>query len=112
MKTFYGILAALAVAAFLVYLVRLHLQMRQDAERKRARKAFLERESARDLRACLSAARSLDTSAAPREAYEIPSSTAPDRPGRDRPGETPAQGLQRRRRAATSTAFDPDLPAR
>jgi len=108
-KTFYGLLATVAVVMFLVYLVRLRSQMRQDSRRKQARREFLRREGERDRNACIAAAKALDSGSAPREAFVLGGPT--NRSDGGPTGENLAEAVHRRRRAATSTAFDPDLPA-
>lgn len=109
-KTFYGLLAAVAVVAFVVYLVRLRLRMRHESRNKHARREFLKREGERDRHACLAAAKALDSGTAPRDGYRLAGAPSSGRPGPT--GEGLEEAIRRRSRAATSTAFDPDLPAR
>jgi hypothetical protein len=108
-KTFYGLLAAVAVVAFVVYLVRLRLSMRRASLSKHARREFLKREGERDRHACLAAAKALDSGTAPRDGFVLAEAGNPARSGPA--GENLSEAIRRRRRAATSTAFDPDLPA-
>ncbi len=103
-----GILATVGVAMLFVGLYWLRSKLLRGSEQKRTRRQFVERERDRDRRACLSAAKSLDSGSAPREAFAIPGAAVRGPAGADG-----SQGLrdavERRRLAATSTAFDQDL---
>ena len=109
MKSFLGVLVALAVVAVLVGLYWIRRKLLQGSGAKRSRREFHAREAERDREAVRMATRSMSVgNSAPRDSFTIPEGAAP--------GAAPAsQSLGReadsRRRAATSTSFDPDLPS-
>jgi len=106
LRTFYEVLAAIGVVMIVVYLFRMRLRSMRGAERSRAKVKHVAREKERDLQACRAAARSLESDSAP-GAYDA-AQDAIASSGATAPG--PRSTVESRRRAAYSTAFDPDLP--
>ena len=111
MKTFVGVLIALAVVAVLAGLLWIRHKLLEGAGVKRSKREYHAREAERDRQAVRMATKSRSVgNSAPRDSFAIP-----DSPARDGGGGTPPQSLQdateNRRRAATSTSFDPDLPS-
>ncbi|MCL4836696.1 MAG: hypothetical protein KJ058_01855 [Thermoanaerobaculia bacterium] len=101
-----GLLVLAGVAVALYALLWLAPRLRRESARKEKRRQTVARERELDLEACRTAAASMAAS-----------SIADDKPASRRPGdpvvaetEVARRAVDNRRRAATSTSFDPDLP--
>jgi hypothetical protein len=101
-----GILTLAGVAVALYALLWLAPRLRRESARKEKRRQSVARERELDLEACRTAAASMAAS-----------SIADDRPADRSPGGAAAaetknarRAVDARRRAASSTSFDPDLP--
>lgn len=101
-----GILTLAGVAVALYALLWLVPRLRRESARKEKRRQSVARERELDLEACRTAAASMAAS-----------SIADDQPANRLPGDVPVaeaeaarRAVDNRRRAATSTSFDPDLP--
>lgn len=110
MKSFAGILVAVAIVALLVGLWFLRRKLMRGAQVKRSRHERAAREAERDRHAVRQARQSMAFAhGAPQGAFTIPGSAA-GAPAAGSPIESLQNSMDRRRRAATSTDFDPDLP--
>jgi hypothetical protein len=114
-KIVIGALVVLGAVMVPVALYWLHRTMSHGADQRRAKRRFVEREQERDRRACIEAAESMAGGSAPPGDSDVRSAPV-DGAGRARTGGGPPAGqsledaIDSRRRAATSTSFDPDLP--
>jgi hypothetical protein len=108
-KSFSGVLVALAVVAVLVGLYWIRKKLLSGAGAKRSKREFHAREAERDRQAVRVATKSRSVGdSAPRDGFAIPAGAARDgAPG----AQTLGREAESRRRASTSTSFDPDLPS-
>ena len=123
MKSFLGVLIVVAVLAVLVGILWVRFRVVRGNQRKRSKREYVEREAERDRHAVRMATKSRSAGdSAPRDAFVLPDSPRRDASGRrdgGGAGQTPGgQGseslkgeIDARRRASTSTSFDPDLPS-
>ena len=103
------IFVTIAVLGFAVGLYFLRAKLLRGSARQKSKRQHIERERERDRRACLSAAMSLDSGAAPREAFAIPGAAGAS-VSDDADTQSLRTAVENRRREATSTDFDRDMP--
>ena len=116
MRVLLGTLIVLA-AAMLAWLVRWALRKLQGAsDQKQAHRQSVQKRRDRERQDCLSAEQALGSTLPGRDGADagevlwVESGGKVSRSLRLAPGQTLAQAVESRRRAATSTAFDPDMP--
>jgi len=111
MKPYAAVLVAIAIAVLLVGLGFLRRSWMRGAQAKRSRHERAAREAERDRQAVRRARQSMAVAhGAPQGAFTIPGPGGAEAPVDAAPTESLLRSMDRRRRAATSTDFDPDLP--
>ncbi|MFN7941136.1 MAG: hypothetical protein U0X73_06030 [Thermoanaerobaculia bacterium] len=116
MKVILGTLIVLAAAMSIWWVRWAWRKLQGVSDQKQAHRQSVERRRDRERQDCLSAEQALGSTLAGRdpgaadEVLWVESGGKVSRSLRLAPGQTLAQAVESRRRAATSTAFDPDLP--